>query len=154
MWLKYLIITPIFYFFAVLQNSFLVHFNISGIIPNFILIFFFLLIFFEKPDKYYLGLFASIVAGFFLDVFSYSYFGVSIISLLIMVFLIKKTLQLLWDRSDERSIFYFIPLFTAYFIIYNMFLNVSLNWTFLIAIIYNLAFALLGFYIYLKFNIK
>jgi len=154
-WLKYLVIILFFYFFAILQNSFLVHFNIFGITPNFILIFCFLLIFFEKTDKYYLGLFASIVAGFFLDVSSHSYFGISIISLLVTTFLLKKTLQLLWNLRDKYSVLYFIPLFAAYFIINSALLELSLfNWTFIIAIIYNLVFALMGFYICLKLNTK
>ncbi len=165
MWLKYLIIILLFYFFAILQNSFLVHFGVFGVMPNFILIFCFLLIFFEKPDKYYLGLFASVAAGFFLDVFSHFYFGISIISLLTAMFLIKKSLQFLWDRSGQYSVFYFMPLFAVYLIIYNAFLNIILffsnpsfanfnvNWTFIIFLVHNLAFALLGFYICKKFNL-
>ena len=165
MWLKYLITTLLFYFFAILQNSFLVHFNIFGITPNFILIFCFLLIFFEKPDKYYLGIFASLIAGLLLDIFSHSYFGVSIVSLLLMMFLVKKALQLLWDRRYNQSVFYFIPLFTAYLIVYRFFLNISLfvlnpsfadfdlSWTFIIALAYNFVFALSGFYICQKFNL-
>ncbi len=154
MWLRYLAVTLLLYFFAILKNSFLVNFNILGVTPNFVLIFCFLLIFFEKPGKYYLGLFASVVAGFFLDVFSHNYFGISIFLLLILMFLVKKFLQLLWERHNKYSILYFIPLFTTYFIAYNAFVNFSLSWTFIIAIIYNLVFALAGFYICLKLNIK
>ena len=158
MWLKYLVIILFFYFFAILQNSFLVHFNIFGITPNFILIFCFLLIFFSpygRPAQGRENYFYAIVAGFFLDVFSHSYFGVSIISLLITTFLLKKTLQLLWNKRDKYSVLYFIPLFAAYFMINNALLELSLfNWTFIIAIIYNLAFALIGFYVCLKLNTK
>jgi len=168
MWLKYLVITLLFYFFAILQNSFLIHFNVFGITPNFILIFYFLLLYFSPYGGPALGWensFYAIIAGFFLDVFLHSYFGVSIISLLITMFLVKKALQLLWNRGDEHTLLYFIPLFAVYLVIYDAFLNIILffsspsfvnfnaNWTFIITLVYNMAFALLGFYICKKFNL-
>ena len=153
MWLRFSIIVFLFYFFAVLQTSFLAHFNIFGITPNFILIFFFLLIFFSALG--WENFFYAIIAGFFLDVSSHSYFGVSIILLLILAFSIKKALRILWHRSDKYSVLYFIPLFAAYFIAYNALLGLSLfNWIFIIAIMYNLSFALAGFYICLKINTR
>lgn len=154
MWIKYLFITLLFYFFAILQNSFLPHFNIFGITPNFILIFYFLLIFFEKTDKFYLGTFGAVVAGFFLDILSHSFFGISIVLLLAMMVLIKKALQLLWNRAGEYSVFYFLPLFIAYIMFYYIFLaDFNVSWILIVAVTYNLAFALFGFYICKKFNI-
>lgn len=168
MWLKYLLATLLFYFFAVLQNSFLVHFNIFGIVPNFILIFCFILIYFSaqgEPASGWENYFYAITAGFFLDVFSHLYFGISIVSLLILAFSTKKALQILWDRRGGQSVFVFLPLFIAFLIIYSVFSNISLlifspsfasfdiNWTFIIFLAYNLLFALLGFYACQKLNI-
>ncbi len=160
MWAKALIIILLFYFFAVLQNSFLVHFNIYGTIPNIIFIFFFLLIFFEGRKSYYQIISWSIVAGFFLDVFSSSYFGVSIAVLLLIGILTKKIANSLKERRDEYPFVYFVPLFLGFFMSYEIilrlcfyFLNqnysvLNLSWVFCIEIIYNLALAFLGFYIY------
>lgn len=154
MWIKYLFITLLFYFFAILQNSFLPHFSIFGIIPNIILIFYFLLIFFEKTDKFYLGTFGAFAAGFFLDILSHSFFGISIVLLLAMMVLIKKALQLLWNRTGEYSLLYFFPLFIVYIMFYNLFLSdFNASWILLVEVAYNLVFALLGFYIFKKFNI-
>jgi rod shape-determining protein MreD len=135
-----------------------------GVTPNLILILFFLLVFFEKPDIYYTGIFAAIAAGLFLDILSVSYFGISIISLLFVTFFIKKFLYLLKEKKDRYPIIYFIPLFIISLIIYNLFLAVSmyffgsnpmfnLSWYFLVEIVYNLIFAILGFYIYKKLKL-
>lgn len=165
MWIKYLSITLLFYFFAILQNSFLAHFSIFGEAPNLILILYFLLIFFEEPDKYHMGIFGAFMGGFFLDIFSHSYFGGSILYLLILMFLVKRALQLLWKKSGEFSIFYFLPLFAVYSIFYNIlfnaglvllsrsFLNFNVNWTLAIALVYNLLFAAPSFFICKKFNL-
>lgn len=165
MWIKYLLIGIFFYIFAVGQNSFLVHFNILGITPNLVLIFYFLLLFFEKTDKFHLGIFGAFIAGFLLDIFSHYYLGISIVLLVLLMFVVKKVLQILWERSDEYSIIYFISLFILYLISYRVVLNVcmlflnppfadfTVNWALLIVGAYNLLFALIGFYIFDKFNI-
>lgn len=159
MWFKHLAIILLFYFFAILQNSFLVHFNIFGIVPNLVLVLCFLLIFFSENYFY------ALIAGFFLDIFSHFYFGISIISLLIAMFLIKKALQHLWNKTGQYAVFYFLPLFAVYLIIYNglfniglfflspAFSNFNINLTSVISLAYNMAFALLGFYICKKFNL-
>ncbi len=155
-WVKYFITAILFYIFAVLQNSFLIHFNILGVIPNFVLIFYFLLLFFEKTDKFYLGIFGAFLAGFFLDVFSHHYFGISMLLLLAIMFAVKKILQLLWKRSDKYSAIYFASLFLLFLFLYKIFLNVAdfgLDWKIFIFGGYNLFFALIGFFIFDKFNI-
>lgn len=163
--IKYLVITLLFYFFAVLQNSFFVHFNILGTAPNFVFILFFILIFFSPHKGLYSweDLFYSVIAGFFLDVFYYSYFGVSFVLLSIIAVIIKKLLSSLKQRKDKYSIVYFIPLFFIFFVIYSVlsgiyfyFFSVSgssivsyvIGWIFLVKIIYNCIFAVIGFYIY------
>lgn len=163
MWLKALVIILLFYFFALLQNSFLPHFNIFGAVPNLVFILFFLLMFFsvrggpspkaDAPREQALGwqnIFYAIAAGFFLDIFSFSYFGASIAILFLMAFLIKKIINSL----KNLSIVFFIPLFlvffTAYEIIFRLYLSANFGRNFYIEIVYNLAFAILGFYIYKK----
>ncbi len=66
---KILISVILLYFLALLQTSFLVHFSISGIVPNLILILIILWNLFEKSKNYF-GLSNALVGGFFLDIFS------------------------------------------------------------------------------------
>lgn len=150
MWARALIIILLFYFFAVLQNSFLAHFNIFGAVPNVLFIFFFLLIFFEGQKSYYQIISWSVVAGFFLDIFSPSYFGVSIIVLLLIGILTKKIINFLKEKKDKYPVVYFIPLFLGFFMSYEIILRLSFNWIIYVEIIYNLTLAFLGFYIYKK----
>ncbi|MFC1630219.1 hypothetical protein ACFL06_01640 [Patescibacteria group bacterium] len=70
---------------ALLQTSFLVHFNIEGQVLNLILISLLLLIFFEKPADNF-SFFAAFIGGFFLDVFSAAFLGTSILILLLLTF--------------------------------------------------------------------
>lgn len=163
MWIKLLIIFLLFSLLAILQTSFLVHFNIMGATLNLIFILYFVIVFFEGSQKYIQGIFSAIVAGFFLEVFSSFYFGISFASLLITVFILKYILDLLKKKKDKYPIIYFTPLFVLSFIIYNLFLTIAiyflnsphlmpiLSWIFLIEIVYNLIFALFCFYIYKKF---
>lgn len=154
MWLRLLIIFLLLALLGILQTSFLVHFNIMGSIPNLIFILYFLVVFFEEPQKYIQGIFSAIVAGFFLDVFSLSYFGASIIYLLIITFVLKHILFLLRKTENKYPIAYFTPLFVLSFIVYSLLFTSVINfWIFLIEIIYNLVFAFFGFYIYKRFKL-
>ena len=165
MWIRLLIIFLLFTLLVILQTSFLVHFNIMGAMLNLIFILYFVVVFFEGSQKYIQGIFSAIVAGFFLEIFSSFYFGVLFVSLLIIVFILKYILYLLNKKRDEYPIIYFVPLFALSFIIYNLFLRIAiyfsnsphimpvLSWIFLIEVIYNLVFALFGFYIYKKFKL-
>lgn len=160
MWLRLLIIFLLFGFLGILQTSFLVHFNIMGATPNIVFILFFLVVFFEESQKYIQGIFSAITAGFFLDILSSSYFGGAIVSLLIIAFILKHLLSLLKKTRDKYPIVYFAPLFVLFFIVFNLLLTIAiyslnssqvmprLSWVFLIEIVYNLVFALFGFYIY------
>ena len=153
MWLRLSIIFLLFIFLGILQTSFLVHFNIIGANLNLIFILFYLIVFFERSQKYIQGIFSAIVAGFFLDALSSFYFGISFIYLLIITFIIKYILHLLKKKRGEYPIIYFTPLFVLSFIIYSLVLRITFNWIFLIEIVYNLVFALFGFYIYKKFKL-
>ena len=162
--IAYIIIFFLFYLFAILQNSFLVHFNLFGVIPNLVFILFFILVFFEKPKNYYAICFYAITAGFFLDVFAYSYFGVSIV-LLLFIGIASKQIQstLQESKSDSFPMTYFSALFVASLLIYNIlkevFLDkfsikailISFNFSSITGLIYNLIIACIAFYIYKKF---
>jgi rod shape-determining protein MreD len=167
MWKKVLIIILIFYLFALLQSSFLVHFNPYGITLNLVFILFSLLVFFEGP-KGHPGnssqiLFLSVTAGFFLDIFSYTYIGPSIVAFIIIGFLLKKTQSLLKNREDNRPFVYFLPLFLIFFIVYEILLMlflhfidsshalISFDLKFAGGIIYNSLIASVLFFIFKRF---
>lgn len=157
-WIKYIIIIILFYFLAVLQNSFFTHFNLFGSGPNLVFILFFILIFFSAKSEPSLGqtvIFYAIIAGLFMDLFSPDFFGPSIILLLAEGFVLKKTLGLLREKKgDSRPFAYFLPLFFVAIIIYNLSLNLffarSLSQSFITGIIYNMAIASATFFIYKK----
>ena len=79
-----------FYILVFLQTSFLVHFEILGIIPNFILIALILINLLERPERR-LGIAAGFLGGLFLDIFSINsgfFFGFyTLISFLISLFI-------------------------------------------------------------------
>ena len=162
MWLKILITIILFYFFAVLRDSLFLHFNLFGMAPNFIFILFFLFIFFSgrgKPRLNWEDVSVAVIAGFFLDVSSYSYFGVSIVLLLMIAVLAKKTLRSLREKTERYPILYFVPLFLISNLAYDVLSGLSLylldpahivfnlNLILLFQIFCNLIFATLGFYI-------
>lgn len=182
MWLKYPIIIFIFFIASLFQVSFLPHFGIMGGIPDFIFILFFILIFFNppshetsarqrKPNEYYYAFFLVIVAGFFSDVFLPSYFGISMISFLVVYYFKKLIVYFMKEVKDKYFIFYFIPIFSLCFILnavilylFSIFLlflprsgipfvgQFDLGPIILIRLVYSLVFACIGFYIYEKIS--
>lgn len=163
MWKKALLIIALFYFLALLQNSFFVYFGMSGYIPNLVFSLFFLLVFFARDPMNYWIIFLSITAGFFLDIYSYTYLGPSIILLLVIGFLLKKMQSFLISRENNYPFVYFIPLFIVSLLIYDLFLGLCLHFldpieiavTFsateaLFSLIYNALTASVLFYIYKK----
>lgn len=85
---KILISIILFYFLALLQTSFLVHFAISRIVPNLILILVILWNLFENPKNYF-GIYAALIGGFFLDIFSNCFIGFNILILAGLAIFIK-----------------------------------------------------------------
>jgi rod shape-determining protein MreD len=81
-----------FYVLALFQTSFLVHFKIFGQIPNLILLALIIINIFEKP-KDYSGVFAAVIGGFFLDIFSEKSIGLSILILVALSLFIKLILK-------------------------------------------------------------
>ncbi len=165
MWLRPLITIFLFYFFAVVQSSFLARFNAFGV-PDLIFIFFFVLLFFSAGNSHRLGwedIFVAITAGFLLDIFSYSYFGVSITLLLVIAILVKKIMGSLRERNDRYPLVYFASLFLifniAYYVSSGIFLYYfdpahlvfALNYIILLQTLYNLFFAVLFFFIFKRF---
>ena len=157
-----MVIILLFYFLALLQNSFFTHFNLLGAVPNLVFILFFLLVFFEKKKKNYLIVPLAIVAGFFLDIFSYTYIGPSIVLLIITGIVLKKIQSLLKNRADNCPFIYFLPLFLIFFVVYEILLMIYLHFfglshalmdfdlRFAAGIAYSLFFATLGFWIFKK----
>lgn len=124
MLIKYLISIVAFYFLAVFQNSFFASFSQFGVTPNLVVVLFFILIFFEKGDKKYPIAFYAASAGFFLDIFSSEYFGISAVLLFIEGMAIKKIHFLLSEKNNKYSFAYFISLFFIFLIFYEVFWEV------------------------------
>ena len=174
MWKKLLFIIFLFYLFALLQNSFLTHFSLFGATPNLVFILFFLFVFFEgvpgvssesflgHSSRSYVVILLALAAGFFLDIFSYTYLGPSIVFLIIISFLLKGTQSLLKSRKDNYPLVYFLPLFVVFWGIYNLLLSlyfyfidsnkiiISFGTETIFAVIYNLVIASVLFYLYKK----
>ena len=88
---KILIFILFFYFLALWQTSFLVHFKVLGLAPL-ILIAVILINLFENT-RHYSGIFAAFVGGFFLDIFSSGLIGFYVLILVATAILIKIILR-------------------------------------------------------------
>ena len=94
--LKILAIIIFFYILALLQTSFLIHFNIftGGIVSYSLFLIPVILITLFTPEKHFYALSAAFSAGLFLDIFSDRPIGVSILILVLIVvfinFILKK----------------------------------------------------------------
>lgn len=87
-----LILALFLYILALLQTSFLIHFNIAGIVPNLILITVIILNFFEDSRKNS-GIISAFLGGFFLDIFSNRPMGFYILILIALAIFIKFILK-------------------------------------------------------------
>lgn len=89
-----------FYVLILIQTSFLVQFNVFGIVPNLILMAIILInIFTSVPDAS--GLAAAFIGGIYLDIFSPSFFGffgfytlVSLLISLLLKFILKNYVKI------------------------------------------------------------
>jgi len=148
-----------FYLFALLQSSFFIYFSLFGVVPNFVFILFFCLIFFGRKDSRWHIILPAILAGFLLDAFSAIPMGISIILLTIIGFFVKKMQSMLKDSDKKYPFWYFVWLFLvsfaayllaiklcAYFIGLDNF-SLQFNIRFISETVYNLIFALIGFYL-------
>ena len=162
---KRLILFFVFYFLILLQTSFLVYFRIDGQVPNLVLVFLFLIIFFtastrdEAKQPFLENFWALVFAGFFIDLYSDYPIGVSITFLFLAALLTEKILM----NLKEPNIFVFLILCLIFqcfyyfcFCVLDYFLRESAFFLFdrffLVQIIYNLFFSLFGFYLFRIFK--
>ena len=165
MWKKILVIIISFYFLLLLQNSFFTHLSLFGATPNLVFILFFLLVFFSAQSKPVRGweiFFYAVFGGLFLDLFSYTYIGLSITAFIIIGFLVKKIQSLLQSREDKYPFIYFLPLFAISLLVYDLLMGlfqyfltpdkivIAFNAGIIFALIYNIIVASAFFYIYKK----
>lgn len=167
---RFLILAALFCFFVFLQGAFLPHIRILGATPNLVLVLVCLLAFFSSPgsrqgrglisgaEAYNIAL--IIFVGFLSDFFSNAFFGASAISLLAVYFFIKEAVRFLNDIHKKHSIIYFLPLFIISILIFEFLFklffwisNHSLplyfgGFSIIIGMLYSLAPALIGFYIF------
>ena len=103
-----LVLILLFYIILLFQTSFFFHFNIKGVIPNFILILFFFLNY--KEEKFHIsffspGLISAIVGGLIFDIFSSSHLlGSSVLIFLALFILIKKLFQI-FEKTNYFWVF-------------------------------------------------
>lgn len=89
---KIILLFFLFYLFAILQTSFLVHFAIFGRIINLIFVFVVIFSFLDKESEN-LGLFLALIGGLFLDIFSSNYIGFYVLILFSISLFIKLALK-------------------------------------------------------------
>ena len=165
---KILTFILVFYFLILLQNSLLSYFKVFGTIPNLILISVILATFFEREKVIFepeqnLSILSAFFGGFFLDIFSNRPIGLSIISLLLLVFILKKILKISETENILWCIFIFV--FSIFLFKFFSFLAVGLiNFPFSLKgflslfpeyfsnstgaeIVYNLILGILGYYL-------
>lgn len=87
-----ILVILVLYILVLLQTSFLVPFNIFGIIPNFIIIAVILINFFEKPEEK-IGIVAGFFGGIFLDIFSGNFLGFYTLILSAVAFFVKYIIR-------------------------------------------------------------
>lgn len=150
----------VFFLVALLQNSFLPYFSILGQTPHFLLILFFLLVSFQKPQEYLQGFFLVALVGFFMDVFLPYHFGFSIVTLLLLYVFIKLSDYFFKKSQNSYEVVYFLTIFTIGFLLHEVIFYIfskifgfsfEIQLTIIISLIYNIIFAAIGFYLYKNF---
>ncbi len=82
------LLVAIFFILTLTQTSFLVHFPVFGIVLNVSLLLLVLFNVFESPHKN-VGLYAALISGFFLDIFSTRPFGFWILIFFLVALFVK-----------------------------------------------------------------
>lgn len=99
----------LFYFLALFQTSFLVHFKFKGGVLNLVLVFIILISFFEQKEKHY-GFLSGIIGGLYLDIFSSIFFGLFTL-LAVATSLLIKIVKPFFET--KKFISFFIILFSS-----------------------------------------
>ncbi|MBU1046078.1 hypothetical protein KJ616_03110 [Patescibacteria group bacterium] len=119
--IKIIVSFIVFYFLAVFQAGYLIHFKIAGGIWNPLLVAIIFLNFFEKKEDKS-GLVAGGLAGFYLDLFSSYFLGFFTLIGILVAFAIKYVKPLL---ETKRFVSFALVLFSGLFF-YEMVLTVAL----------------------------
>jgi len=158
--LQCILLFAVFFLASLVQVSFLPYFSISGALPNVIFTVFFLSIFFANTKSYAFGLFVCIIAGFFLDLISSFYFGVSMAALLGVYAAYHLSFGVLHQRNESARIFYFLAYFAAALVVYNALLwlllkvmgsQLYVGIPLVISMPYSLLLGIIGFYVVNQF---
>ncbi|MCX6764161.1 MAG: rod shape-determining protein MreD [Candidatus Nealsonbacteria bacterium] len=126
----FLFLAFFFFFLVIFQTSFLNHFSLWGVLPNFILIFLILLNFLENSRENS-GLVLAGFSGFLLDFFSGLQFGVCFLTFIFLALLIKKFLKSL----GEENVVYFALVLIVSLIFYNL-VSFALNSIFKLSFVF------------------
>jgi len=143
---KFLFFLLIFYVLALVQTSFFIRFNIFGQIPNLILAALFLIIVFDMGMAEIFP-FEAILAGLFLDVFSYHFLGISILFLCLGSIFLQEILKVVKRQNIVILYALFIVFFLFYesgILLFNYFIN-QIDFSgagkiILVRVLYNLLF--------------
>jgi len=155
--IKYIALFAVFFVAMLAQASFLPYFNILGTVPNIVFTLFFVMAFFESKKEPYEGFVTAVTAGFFLDIFVPSFFGVSIISLLAVYYLQKLITRVIKEPREKYSVYHFIPFFALGFVAYKAIMyGFSILFEFPMNVgvhaagelLFSIPFAVAGFYVY------
>lgn len=141
---------------AIIQTNFSV-LTIKDIRPDLVLIFIFLLAFFERDSKTLLSpsFIGAVTGGFFLDIFSSLVLGIRALLFFALVWIIKKTTNFLAKRNAIAFSLLFVLFLTAYSIVLQFLVFNEISFSPLyIKIPYNLGLALLCFLIFRFFSSK
>lgn len=111
---KNLILIFFFYLLTLCQTSFFIPFGTFSFAPNLVLVFLFLLIFFGKHSRNEVFLW-SFIAGFFLDLSAYTFFGRSIAILFLESFFILK----IFEALRKPNVFFFGLSFFLFLFFYH-----------------------------------
>jgi|GEM_PF-2452365 len=113
---KFLLSIVFFYILSLAQTSFFASLISPNKLPNLILISVILFIFFEKPRENF-SFFIAFLGGIFIDILSYNFFGITVIFLLILTYLLKNIISSL----KRVTVLWFSILSLGFLIIYNLF---------------------------------
>jgi len=156
-WVIFLAEVILFYFFALLQNSFFTHFSLMGGMPNLVFALFFIFLFFGKRNIFYL-FFLAVFAGIFLDIFLAGYFGISVVILFILGMFAKKIQTSLREGEENHSFIFFMCIFGVFYILYDILLQlpalITFGGRFFASLIINILCASLLFFLIKKFKLE